>query len=76
MYRAIIRPCISASKPSMDSRMPRAAMTAPPGTPGAATMVMPSIRMKGNILPKLGVWPSIIITAMEQLVRVMVEPDR
>ena len=30
----------------------------------------------GNILAKLTGWPSIIMTAMEQLVRVMVEPDR
>lgn len=52
MYRAIIKPHMVSSKPSMDCRIPRAAMTAPPGTPGAATMVTPSIRMKGNILPK------------------------
>ena len=65
-----------SSKPSMDCRIPRAAMTAPPGTPGAATMVTPSIRMKGNILPKLMDWLVITITAIAQLVRVMVEPDR
>ena len=33
-------------KPSIDERRPREAMMAPPGTPGAATMVMPSMAMK------------------------------
>ena len=51
-------------------------MTAPPGTPGAATIVMPSIMMKGNIWPKLTFQPLSIMTAMAQLVRVMVEPER
>ena len=39
-------------------------------------MVTPSIRMKGNICAKLTFQPLSIMTAMEQLVRVMVEPDR
>ena len=76
MYRAIIRVSIFSLKPSMDSRIPRAAITAPPGTPGAATIVMPSIRMKGSICAKVTSQPLSIMTAMEQLVRVMVEPDR
>ena len=60
----------------MLSRMPRAAITAPPGTPGAATIVMPSMRTNGSIWPKVTVQPLSIMTAIAQLVSVMVEPDR
>ena len=33
-------------KPSMEDSRPVAAMMAPPGTPGAATIVIPSMKMK------------------------------
>ena len=36
----------ASSKPSIEDSSPVAAMMAPPGTPGAATMVMPSMKMK------------------------------
>lgn len=47
--------CCSSLKPRIDARGARAAMMAPPGTPGAATIMMPSMRMK---LMKVRVsWP-------------------
>ena len=36
----------ASSKPSIELSRPVAAMMAPPGTPGAATIVMPSMKMK------------------------------
>lgn len=44
--QAIISAWAFWSKPSIDDRMPSAAIIAPPGTPGAATIVTPSIKMK------------------------------
>ena len=41
----------SSEKPSMDDSRPTAAMIAPPGTPGAAIMVTPSMRMKPTARP-------------------------
>ena len=45
MYVAIMSATAVSSKPSMLWRTPTAAMIAPPGTPGAATIVIPSMRM-------------------------------
>jgi len=36
----------ASSKPSIEDSRPVAAMMAPPGTPGAATIVMPSMKTK------------------------------
>ena len=41
-----MRATCASSKPSMEDSSPVAAIMAPPGTPGAATMVMPSMKMK------------------------------
>ena len=43
IYKAIISACKVSSNPSILSNTPRAAIIAPPGTPGAATIVIPSI---------------------------------
>ena len=48
MYSAIISACADSSKPSIDCRIPSAAMMAPPGTPGAATIVIPSRQTAGS----------------------------
>ena len=40
---------IESSKPRLDCSRPAAAMMAPPGTPGAAIIMMPSRRMKPKI---------------------------
>lgn len=45
IYSAIISAYAFSSNPSMDDRIPREAIMAPPGTPGAATMVTPSMNM-------------------------------
>lgn len=76
MYRAIIKDVSVVLKPSIDSRRPSAAMTAPPGTPGAATIVIPSMRINGNMTEKDVDMPFSIMTAIEQETRVMVLPDR
>ena len=57
---------------------PSAAITAPPGAPGAAIMVRPSMIRKGTTSPRLAMARSwlIIITAVAQVTMVMVEPDR
>ena len=45
IYRAIMSPSSASPKPSMLCKMPSAAIIAPPGTPGAATMVTPSMQI-------------------------------
>ena len=46
IYVAIMKAIIGSLKPSMLCNTPIAAMIAPPGTPGAATIVIASINMK------------------------------
>lgn len=76
MYRAIISAWASGLKPNIPANGASAAITAPPGTPGAATMQMPSISMKcmkcGNV------WGSPLIrhTVRAQHVIFIIEPDR
>ena len=65
-----------SSKPSIDERMPRAAMIAPPGTPGAATIVMPSMRMKPDIIWKSYGMFCIIISANAHDTIFIVLPER
>ena len=50
-YNAIISACCSASKPKMECITPSAAMMAPPGTPGAATIITPSMSMNPVNMP-------------------------
>lgn len=53
-------------------------MTAPPGAPGAAIMMTPSMRTKGMISPREGrpTPGDMSITALVQVTMVMVEPER
>ena len=76
MYVAIMRPTAVSSNPSADCRMPTAAMMAPPGTPGAATMVMPRRKMKPTYCHELMGVPVIVMIANENRTIFMVEPDR
>ena len=50
-------------------------MMAPPGIPGAATMVMPSIIMKWLNMPISNVMPCMIIRAMEHATSFSALPD-
>src|SRR5699024_9712789 len=78
VYRAIIKPKAVSSKPSTLPKMPSAAITAPPGTPGAAIITTPSNKMNCNIIPKDGIAIPFVnmTTAMAQVVNVMVLPDK
>ena len=76
MYSAIISACADSSKPSMDCRMPSDAMMAPPGTPGAATIVMPSMKMKPANREKSWGMPCIIISARAHATIFNVLPDK
>ena len=60
----------------MLSKRPKAAIIAPPGMPGAATIVTPSINIKGNRLLKGVAMPFNIMTVIAQLVSVIVLPDK
>src|SRR5690606_16318977 len=75
-YNAIIRDTIAGLNPSILSSKPIAAITAPPGTPGAATMVIPNMKIKGRYVPIVADSPCKNITANEQLTNVIVLPDR
>ena len=76
IYNAIINPCAVSSKPSMDCNNPNAAIIAPPGTPGAATIAIPSIKIKPAIIPKeIGI-PDISMIAIAQATIFMVLPER
>ena len=63
-------------KPSMELSRPVAAMMAPPGTPGAATIVMPSMKMKPTHCRELTVrpWVRTMANAKEKIFEV--EPAR
>lgn len=78
IYKPIMRPRAVSSKPSIVLKRPKAAITAPPGTPGAAIIMIPSIKIKGIIIPKLGISKLFdkTMTATEQRTRVIVLPDR
>ncbi len=51
-------------------------MTPPPGTPGAATIVIPSIKMNGRNMDNVGVSPLASIMPMEPITRQIVSPER
>ena len=62
-------------KPSIEESRPNDAMIAPPGTPGAATIVMPSIAIKpANIGVEYGI-ECVIMSARAQATILSVEPD-
>ena len=75
-YAAIISAICDSSKPSCDCSRPTAAMIAPPGTPGAATIMMPSIRMKPSAMPKVSSAPVRYMTAKANRPIFIIEPDR
>ena len=60
----------------MEERTPRAAIIAPPGTPGAATIVIPSIIMNPSISENEDGMPFISITAYAQATILSVLPER
>src|SRR5699024_231565 len=78
MYKPIINPKAVSSNPSIVLKSPNAAITAPPGTPGAAIIMTPSIRINGIIIPNVGSDKSFdkTITATEQRTSVIVLPDK
>lgn len=76
IYSAIMRACAVSSNPSMPSSMPNAAIIAPPGTPGAATIVMPSMSMNPLKSVVFTGMPLIIIIAIAHAVIFIVLPDR
>ena len=76
IYKVIIHPCAVSSKPSMDCNNPSAAIIAPPGTPGAATIAIPSIKIKPAIIPKeIGIL-DISMIAMAHATIFIVLPER
>ena len=75
-YRAIMSAIIDSLKPSIDSSSPIAVITPPPGTPGAATIIMPSISTTGVTEAKLGFCPVMYSTATAHEVMVIIDPDR
>ena len=76
IYSAIIKATAVSSKPKMDCNTPIAAIIAPPGTPGAATIVMPSMKMKPTIV-SIGISkPVIIEIANAQAVIFIALPER
>lgn len=56
--------------------MPSAAMTPPPGTPGAATMVMPSMKIYGVKRERLTSIPMAIMIPIVPRTRQIVSPAR
>ena len=76
MYNAIINACADSSKPNMDCKIPKDAIIAPPGTPGAAITVMPNIKMNPAKREKSNGIPCIIIKAKAQATIFSVLPER
>ncbi len=68
--------CISALKPKTEASGPSAAMTAPPGTPGAATIQMASTKMKLRKSGRLQGKPLIRQMVSAQQVIFIIDPER
>ena len=68
--------CISALKPNTEASGPSAAMTAPPGTPGAATMQMASTKMKLRKRGRLHGIPLMRQMVSAQQVIFIIDPER
>ena len=62
--------------PSILCKIPKAAIIAPPGTPGAATIVIPSIMINPLKLEKVTGSPAMIMIAIAQATIFMVLPAR
>ncbi len=75
IYSAIISAQSASVKPSIDVRSPSEAIIQPPGIPGAAMMVTPSMQMKPANIPKSKGIPRVIIRATAQETILSVEPD-
>ena len=67
--------CCSALKPRMLCNTPMAAMMAPPGTPGAATIITPNISTKPRNVPNSTGMPCINIKATAQATIFSMLPD-
>src|SRR5690554_918197 len=78
IYKAIIKATAVSPKPSIEPSNPTADITAPPGTPGAANITTPSIKMNGSMVRNDGIANELCkyITAKVQLTMVMVEPAK
>ncbi|OQB69329.1 MAG: hypothetical protein BWX93_01257 [Bacteroidetes bacterium ADurb.Bin139] len=76
IYREIISPMASGLKPRTDCSTPIAAMMAPPGTPGAATMVMASRKINPTKTAGSACMFIMTITARAQAVILSMLPDR
>ena len=76
MYVATMSATCGSVKPSIEDSRPEAATIAPPGTPGAATMVTPSMKMKPTNTGTSIDWPERNSTAMENETIFTVEPAR
>ena len=74
IYKAIIRAQFCSLKPRSEVSTPRAAMIAPPGTPGDATIITASMRIKPMNIVVVKGSPSISISATAQAVIFMQEP--
>ena len=74
MYKAIIKACMSELNPRTEANGPRAAITAPPGTPGPATMQTASNNMKLRNSGKSCGMPFIRQTVRAQQVIFIIEP--
>ena len=75
IYSAIIKAQSASLKPSIDDNKPSDAMMAPPGTPGAAMMVIASMPMKPANIPISKGMSRKSISAMAQHTIFIVEPD-
>ena len=68
--------CSLCPKPNIEDRTPRAAIIAPPGTPGAATIITPSIKIKPKKAPKSNGIPVINISATAHATIFNILPDK
>ena len=75
IYKAIIRALSASLNPSIELNSPNDAIMAPPGTPGAAIMVMASIATKPANIPALYGIPCNIISARAHDTIFNVDPD-
>ena len=76
MYSAIIKACSFSPNPKMLLNGANAAIIAPPGTPGAATMKMASTKIKCKNNGKSWGIPSKRAMVNAQAVIFIAEPDR
>ena len=68
--------CMDEVKPSRELSNPRAAITPPPGIPGAAIMVTPNMKMNGVNVARDGVIPFASMIPRAPITRHMVSPAR